>query len=58
MEQSTLLDEVTLVHQILNYANEYGLQAEVITSAFKHMQDHPGCSIDNALYAGMASWDI
>ena len=58
MEQTTLLDEVQHVHQILAYANEYGLQAEVITSAFKHMQDNPGCSIDSALYAGMASWDI
>lgn len=58
MADITLLDEVQQVHQVINYANEYGLTAEVITSAFKYMQDHPGCTIDDALYAGMASWDI
>lgn len=53
-----LLDEVLTVQTALAEAAKYGLEAEVITTAFKHMQDNPGCSIDSALYAGLASWDI
>ena len=58
MTESTLLQEIITVQQALNESAVHGLQAEVITSAFKYMQDHPGCTIDDALYAGLASWDI
>lgn len=58
MEQTTVLDELNLVAKTLTTAEKYNLECEVILSALKHMQDHPGCSIDDALYAGLASWDI
>jgi hypothetical protein len=54
----TLLDEVQLVHKILVHTNDYGLQAEVVTSAFKYMQDHPGCSVSEALHNGLLAWDL
>ena len=58
MKETTVLDELNLIAKTLTHAEKYGLECEVILSALKHMQDNPGCSVDDALYAGMASWDI
>ena len=58
MEESKLLDEINLVAKTLTKAEKHNLECEVILSALKHMQDNPGCTIDDALYAGLASWDI
>jgi len=58
MEQTNVLDELNIVAKTLTLAEKYNLECEVILAAFKHMQDNPGCSIDSALYAGLATWDI
>ena len=58
MEESRLLDDIETVDYVLKHANEHGLQSEVVTTAMKYLQDHTGASIEDALKAGLAAWDL
>lgn len=41
---------------ILNYANEYGLEAEVVTYAIAYAQNHPDASYAECLNYGVSEW--
>lgn len=42
----------------LHRASKYSLQAEVIMGALHYAQKHPTASVEEAMIAGLAEWDV
>jgi hypothetical protein len=44
--------------EILSRADEFGMQLEVVYSAFKHKEQFPNASLLECLQVGAYEWDI
>lgn len=49
-------EEVKVAKNAIKNASEYGLEAEVIVYALKHMKENPNLSIIEAIMAGYEEW--
>ena len=46
------------IHNALKVAEEYGLQIEVIYSAFEHKSQFPDTSLEECFEVGLEEWDL
>ena len=53
-----MLEDLDKIGEALYEAGRYGLTYEVVLSALLHMKNQPESSIEEALAAGKAEWDI
>ena len=49
-------DELKTISVFLDEASEYGLEAEVIYTALKNMQEDPNLTPSQAMQFGMEEW--
>lgn len=56
--EESITKEMEYVCQCLSNAREYGLEADVVTYALKHMKENPELSISQAMEAGMCEFDV
>ncbi len=47
-----------LINSSLESAREWGLETEFVFSALSALKKNPDMSIDDAVYEGLAEWDI
>ncbi len=52
------LEDLDAIGKVLHEAGQYGLTYEVVLSALLHMKNQPGSSIEDALVAAKAEWDL
>jgi hypothetical protein len=53
-----MLEDMDKIGEALYEAGQYGLTYEVVLSTLLHMKNQPESSIEEALAAGKAEWDI
>jgi hypothetical protein len=51
-------DQNAFVELALVQADKYGLQIEVVWSAFKHKEQFPDASLKECFQVGLDEWDI
>jgi peptide subunit release factor 1 (eRF1) len=51
-------DQNAFVEWVLVQADKYGLQIEVVWSAFKHKEQFPDASLKECFQVGLDEWDI
>lgn len=53
-----MLEDMDKIGESLYEAGQYGLTYEVVLSALLHMKNQPESSIEDALTAAKAEWDL
>lgn len=56
MEKNDVIQELNYIQSLLKDANEWGLQAEVVTFALKYMKENPKLDICDAITFGYEDW--
>ena len=56
--KNKMLEEMDQVGEALYEAGQYQLTNEVVLSALLHMKNQPSSSIQDALTAAKAEWDL
>lgn len=52
------VDVMKLITGVLQATDQYGLQVEVLATAFIYLKENPEASIEEALNVGLGDWDV
>ena len=55
---SLTANEMEIISLVLEAASKYGLQIEVIWSAFEHKSQFPDASLEECFTVGLSEWDL
>ena len=58
MSEKEIVKELAYGQMILDESAKYGLEIEVIWSAFKHKEQFPEASLIECLQVGASDWDV
>ena len=58
MKEKEIIKELEYGQMILDESAKYGLEIEVIWSAFKHKEQFPEASLTECLQVGASDWDV
>ena len=56
--KDTTGNEVCKISEMLDWARQHNLEAEIVYSLVKYIRENPNISLTNALNAALDDWDI
>ena len=57
-EVTNASNEIEIIHEHIEAAEQYGLQLEIIWSAIRHAKDNPDAPMGEIMESACGEWDV